>query len=362
MKSTIVPVDVIQAGAEYVLDSDYLDGFHTYCSTDDYYFYKKINIENGAVLTITYRKEFSYITVKFSAPKLIYGTNAKEISREDIPDLLDSVNKILAKEKINVDFASFRVSRLELSKNYVCRSEGEKMHYIDVLKRRAASRKKKSNYATSAVLYNKSCRLTVYDKYAEMLAHNAAKHIKTETNKILRVEYKMEKAVLKKYSKNLSVENVLCNLDLCEIYATENKKTGIFDRVLSSDRFFKVLGKQIEGKTDACKKRIVAFYKELNVIGEQAAKEKYSKYTFSTYTKIMKGAGYNIMYSYSNVRFVDFCNPDFFAHSISKEKVKEIVFRCHKEKKRKAVKYRLIQVGKKCPPCLSYLLFWFDTS
>ena len=195
MKNTIVPIDVVMAGTYYVLDDTALKGYHIKNTEDDCFFYKNIMLENGAVFTLSYRKEFSYLSAKFSVPKVMCGTNAKELHREDVPKLISTVNNILAGEQLAADFATFKISRIELSKNYECHNAREKINYIDVLKRRTAYRKKSSNYATSAVLYNKSCRLTVYDKKAEMIAHSDAKYIEANTDKFLRVEYKVGKAV-----------------------------------------------------------------------------------------------------------------------------------------------------------------------
>lgn len=344
------------------MDSNALKGFRLKITPHDYYYYKNIILENGTVLTLGYRKEFSYLEVKFSVPKLLYGTNAIEMQSNHISNVINIVNNILAAEHINADFASFRISRIELSRNYNCKNEREKMNYIDVLKRRDASRKESKNYMTSAVFYNKSCRLTIYDKKAEMLAHGDAKYINEVTAKILRVEYKVRKTTLKKYTKNLSVENVLCNLDLNAIFADENRKTGIFGKVLSYNRFFSVLNRLICGKSAACQKKIIAFYKDVNIIGEPAAKAKYSKYVFRTYSKIMKDEGYNIMYSYSHVQFIDFYKTLFPSITYAETSIKQIIKRCQKTVSDKPVKYRDIKVAEKHPLWLSYPLFLHDTS
>ena len=112
MKNTIVPLDVVMAGTYYVLDDTTLEGYHTKHTEDDYFFYKNIILENGAVFTLSYRKEFSYLSAKFSAPKMLYGTNAKELRREDIAVLISTVNGILAGEQITTDFSAFKISVL----------------------------------------------------------------------------------------------------------------------------------------------------------------------------------------------------------------------------------------------------------
>lgn len=361
----ILPVDVIHAGICYSLPDKALAGFEQDYTSDGMRYYKNILTESGAKLTISYRKEFGYLCVRISLPKMIYGTNVETFYGSDVDKAISKVNSILLGEQIYADFSDFKIFQMELSHNYVCHSKSEKLRYLNTFKSRRLSRKSNRAYPTSMVYKNKSSRLTIYDKAAEMRIHSN-KPITDETENILRVEYKLNKTALKHYSKDLSVSHVLHDTDLQMVYLNEHSKADIFQKTLSYPQFFNVLGNFIADKKEREKDKILNFYQYINENGESSAKEAYSPYLFKKYISIMKVNGYSPIYSYAPVKHIDFNTPFAYDCYLSKEAIKQIVANCKQEKNTKHVKYSFRLVAKSLPLALPYTFFFkvniFDTS
>lgn len=349
----ILPVDVIHAGICYPLPNKVLAEFEQDYTADGMRYYKNILTESGAKLTISYRQEFGYLCVRVSLPKLIYNTNAKIFYYSDVDIAISKINGILFEEQIYANFSDFKVFQMELSHNYMCHSKSEKLMYIDTFKNRKLTRKSNRAYPTSMVFKNKSSRLTIYDKAAEMRVHSN-QPITDEIENILRVEYKLSKTALKRYTKDLSVCHMLHDIDLQWVYMNEHDKADIFQRALSYPQFFVVLDSLIADKREREKNKILSFYEYINENGESSAKEAYSPYLFKKYISIMKANGYSPIYSYSPVKSINFNAP--FAHDcyLSKKEIKQIVANFQKEQHTKPIKHNLSSVAKSLPlvlPC-----------
>lgn len=361
----ILPVDVIHAGICYSVPDEALAEFKQDYTADGMRYYKNILTESGAKLTISYRKEFGYLCVRVSLPKLIYGTNAETFYSSDADKAISKVNRILLDEHIYADFSDFKIFQMELSHNYVCHSKSEKFRYLNTFKNRKLSRKSNRVYPTCMVYKNKSSRLTIYDKAAEMRVHSN-KPITNEIENILRVEYKLSKTALKRYTKDLTVYHVLHDADLQMVYLNEHNKADIFQKTLSYPQFFNVLGNLIADKKEREKDKILSFYQYINQNGESSAKEAYSPYLFKKYIAIMKANGYSPIYSYAPVKRIDFNIPFAGDCYLSKEEIKQIVANCKKEQNIKLVKYSFLSVAKSLPLALPCNFFFkvniFDTS
>lgn len=361
----ILPVDVVNAGICYSLPNKALAGFEQDYTVDGMRYYKNILTESGAKLTISYRKEFGYLCVRVSLPKLIYGTNSKTFYYTDVDKAISTINSILFDEQIYADFSDFKIFQMELSHNYVCHSKSEKLRYLNTFKNRKLSRKSNRAYPTCMVYKNKSSRLTIYDKAAEMRVHSN-KPITDEIENILRVEYKLSKTALKRYTKDLSVCHVLHNTDLQMVYLNEHNKADIFQKTLSYPQFFNVLDNLIADKKEREKDKILSFYQYINENGESSAKEAYSPYLFKKYISIMKVNGYSPIYSYSPVKSINFNTPFEDDCYLSKEEIKQIVANYKKEQNIKPVKYSFSSVAKLLSLDLPYTFFFnvniFDTS
>lgn len=361
----ILPVDVIHAGICYSLPDKALVGFEQDYTVDGMRYYKNILTESGSKLTISYRKEFGYLCVRVSLPKLIYGTNTETFYYSDADKAVSKVNSILLDEHIYADFSDFKIFQMELSHNYVCHSKSEKLRYLNTFKNRKLKRKSNRAYPTCMVYKNKSSRLTIYDKSAEMRVHSN-KLITDEAEKILRVEYKLNKTALKRYTKDLSVSHVLHDTDLQMVYLNEHNKADIFQKTLSYPQFFNVLGNLIADKKEREKDKILSFYQYINENGESSAKEAYSPYLFKKYISIMKVNGYSPIYCYSPIKSINFNAPFEYDCHLSKEEIKQIVANLEKEKNAKPIKYSFSLVAKLLPLALPCDFFSkvniFDTS
>lgn len=368
MNNKILPIDVLSAGLYYRLDDDMLKTFKIKITHKEMYYFKNVRVNENCKLTICYRKQFNYLTIKVSLPKILYATNTKTLYITDTNRILSIINKVLSDESIYEDFNNFKVSVIELSHNYICKNETDKQLYIDLFNMKNLTHRKNSTYKTSAVHKNKSVRTTIYDKKAELLANNYKKSITNRENRILRVEHKLKKSVLKKYSKDLSVKNIL-NMDLEKIFLNENSKLGFNLKVLGKKEFYATLKKSISDKKIATQNKIITFYQELNEFGESYVKQKYSSYIYNNYRNIMLSKNYSTIYSNKKLRNI--CFTDLYADlniKLTKQEIKEMIskYKIIKEKFKVKTKYNIKKVTDFQPLCLLWgfinLISWFDTS
>ena len=295
MKNETLCLDVVRAGIPFYLNDNRLSDF-TYKECKNPYFYKNITLENGAVVTAGYYCQFQYLFVKCSFPKVVYGDNRNLITKNDMSAVISAVNNALLTVGIYADFSLFSVSNIEVTYNYVCRTEAEKQAYIVAYNKHYVSRRNTCNYAESAVFKNRSTRTTIYDKAAEILYRNNDAVLSYADKRIVRVEHKIPKRVLDNYQKGCLVEDLI-NIDLRKVLKEENEKAGLAMITLNEKKFYKILEEKIKHKNTSTKLCIINFYKELNEHGEQYVKNKYSPYVFRSYRKIMLNAGYSTVHT-----------------------------------------------------------------
>lgn len=300
MKKEFLYLDVVRASTHYYLNDQYLYHFK-YKECKKPYYYKNIALENGAVITVGYYRQFYSLFVKCSIPKVVYGDNRNLITKSDVGIAIDIVNNVLLTMGIQVDFRLFSVSNIEITNNYICSTEEEKQIYIDAYKKQHVSRREVCDYFNSAVHKNQSRRTTMYDKSAEIISRDKDSVLSNVDKRILRVEHKLTKSVLNKYQKNCLVKDLI-RIDLKKVMKEENKKVGLDMMTVNEKEFYKILDEKIQYKNESTKQRIINFYKELNKYGEQYVKNKYSSYKFRNYRKIMLEDGFNTIHISSKTK------------------------------------------------------------
>lgn len=305
MFEKLLPLDVLKAGCSTSAKYINLKGFKP---RDDnkHQFYKLITLGNGTKITLNYNTEFQYFSVRASIPKVLYGCNTCTIHQADADHFIKVINAILLQENIDLNFEEFKISLLEASYNYICKSKKDKQDYIEFFSKQSVSRKNKEVYETSVVYKNKQDRLTIYDKSEEILAKNPLADISEDTEKILRVEYTLNKKALKKHYKNLTVGIFLREFDLEKIFLKENIKSGLSLKALNKKEFYIILRRQIKSKRKYTQNKILKFYKCLNQFGEEYIKDNYTRYQISTYKKLMIELGYSPFYLKNNTKPIDF--------------------------------------------------------
>ena len=325
MKREFLCIDVIRAGTNYCVDDISLSGYK-FILGDKPYYYKNLILENGTTITIGYYYKYQYLFVKCSLPKVVHGNNRKLMTIGDIDKVSSVINQVLLAGGITARFEDFVVSNVEVSFNYICSSPNDKAVYVDLFNKKSVGRRKNCEYGTSAVIKNKSCRTTVYDKEAEELYRNQNLTLTDKEKRYIRVEHKVPKRVLWKYKYHCTVKD-LFNMNLKEVLREENRKVGLDMKILNKKEFYKVLHEKIQHKDEAVKHRIITFYEELNEYGENYVKGKYSRYVFNSYRNIMLEDGINTVHTNSNIKnVIDFQKVDQNTFiQFTKQEIKRII-------------------------------------
>ena len=66
--------------------------------------YKLIKTETNAIVTLNYNIKFQYFSVRASVPKVLYGTNTREVSLIDMDKFITAINEILKTESLNFNY------------------------------------------------------------------------------------------------------------------------------------------------------------------------------------------------------------------------------------------------------------------
>jgi len=305
MSEKLLPVDVIKAGCFDYPHNINLRGFKPR-NDNKHQLYKLVTLKNGAIVTLNYNTDFQYFSVRASVPKVLYGCNTCNLYQKDADQYIHIVNDILSAEHIHLNFENFKISVLEVSFNYICKSVKDKQNYIEFFSKQAVNRKTKKVYKTSVVYKNKQSRLTIYDKAEEILAKSRTAAITKDADKILRVEYTLNRKALKKHHKDLTVGAFLREFDLEKILIKENIKSGLSEKALKKKDFYTILRRKIKSKRKNTQNRILKFYKLLNQYGEEYVQENYTRYQISAYKRIMLDLGYSPFYLNNSTAQIDF--------------------------------------------------------
>jgi hypothetical protein len=176
--------------------------------------YTNIDNETGEIHNtyIIYDKAISYIKyndrskklfISLSIPKLIYGNNIKEIDEKDIQEFFNTIhtrsNELF---NISINNEEWKISDLEVSKNFRLDSQKKVTEYINKLSNIKMPRKTTIKYNSESVYYkNKSQIIKFYDKLQEL---RKQKDISTDLLKqaenILRFEIQATGYLLREYS------------------------------------------------------------------------------------------------------------------------------------------------------------------
>ena len=323
MANKIIPIDVIRAGTRVYFSDINLNGYRRR-ECDTYQLYKLIKTETNAIVTLNYNMKFQYFSVRVSVPKLLYGTNTREVSLIDVDKFITAINEILKKENLNLDFSDFRISILELCHNYICSTEKDKIAYLDFFSKASVSRKKKDNYPSSTVFKNSQSRITIYNKSQELSDRKSNTTLTEDVQKILRTEFTLQTKALKQYHKNLTVDAFFKDFDLRSIFLAEQHKAGFGLKILHKKTFFKILNKKIQKRRKDTRNKIRNFYREFNLYGEDFVRGKYSQYQVREYKKIITDMGFSPIYINNTVKIIDFTSLDE-SKKIVKMNVKELL-------------------------------------
>lgn len=365
MSEKLLPVDVIKAGCFAYPHNINLRGFKPR-NDNKHQLYKLVTLKNGSIVTLNYNTEFQYFSVRSSVPKVLYGCNTCTLHQADADYFIKVINAILLQENIDLNFEEFKISLLEASYNYICKSKKDKQDYIEFFSKQSVSRKNKELYETSVVYKNKQDRLTIYDKSEEILAKNPLADISEDTEKMLRVEYTLNKKSIKKYYKNLTVGIFLREFDLEKIFLKENIRSGLNLKALNRKEFYTVLRRQIKNKRKHTQNKIIKFYKCLNKFGEEYTKDNYTKYQISSYKKLMTELGYSPFYLNNSTNRIDFMSLnkkiDIESVRIEMKKVCKLIFK--KKHKNKLFKFNVRDTLSQFSRCSFFqkIFKFFDTS
>lgn len=175
-----------------------------------------INIDNetGEIHNtyIIYDKKIPYIKyndrskrlfISLSIPKLLYGNNVQEIDEKDIMSFFNIIHiRLIELLNISIDHDSWKISEVEVSKNFILDSQQQVTDYINKLSTIKLPRKTTIKYNSESVYFkNKSQMMKFYNKYLELLKQKDIEHELLEKSKnILRFEVHAKGYLLREFS------------------------------------------------------------------------------------------------------------------------------------------------------------------
>lgn len=179
-----------------------------------------------------YIPEYFYLSMNFSIPKLLYGSNTEVFDLKDTKLLFTKLNTSANSVLNNIpSVEDWLINRLDLANNYLCHSKKAKMFYIDILKNINYSRCEASgNYETSVHMHNKSIVYNMYDKH---------KQDSSADERILRQEFQLKNSALNRLVKQYAIPNkrfgyIMSNLPLLnKIYRDRLSSLGLQNKFLT---------------------------------------------------------------------------------------------------------------------------------
>lgn len=232
-----------------------------------------------------------------SFPKLIFGTNIKEISDIDI-ELVEKEIFGLLRMAINDEIVAaipplyqWDCSRIDYSINMFF-PEKIKSQLCTVFNKVHDGHLIKIDYTTGGFNFNKSVKVGTYDKLEEMIAHNDQQWIDNETKKILRFEVGLKKRKIERMKKRKIHE--LLNWHTAQIILLGYLKRLKLDTVLMpKDKLFEKIKNSF---SKSMSYKLICFVELINEHGLEAAKKMFKKGTYHNYLKRLRDLGVSCFY------------------------------------------------------------------
>ena len=205
---------------------------------------------------IEYFEEHSTLKMRFSATKLIYGTNCKTFDFKDLNIMFSFLRNVI-KSIFNFplqDVTEWNITRLDLVTNIYFKNIKDKKIFIELLKKLTYSRCKKDLYSSSIHAHNKSNTFNLYDKNEE-IQNNSDDKSSYDFNipNTLRLEIQFKNSALYRISKKYCVPKTLgvfmsSPSFLNKIYKDTLRKIGLDKKFLTEKEMSKLLKKLYKNK------------------------------------------------------------------------------------------------------------------
>lgn len=264
-------------------------------------------------LYFSYLPRFSYLSVQFSAAKVINGSNILPFVFKDRYTLFQIVNAAISNVLPGIDidkFESWTVNRLDILVDYQMANESEKYNYINCISKLKYSRYTNTVYETGNQANSRSKNINVYSKQDEIeyKINNEKNYtemdveLKEISTYILRTELQLKKHALYYRFKNRRSVSDLLNYNIAKKLFNEFvKNTGL------NLLFYKkhdLLYKIKKSFNKRLSKNIIAFVIDYNEISREELLKKYKKSTINNYLNKLKKIGSNAIYITNKVSSV----------------------------------------------------------
>jgi len=278
--------------------------------------------KNGHLLFWYFPK--GILLIKFSVPKFYYGTNAKPYNLDNadlIIKLIDHKIKILFP---NTDISSFQnwiCTEIHPFVHYYMDNEKDKITYLECLKKMQYLRLKKHTFSTGIQARNGSYALNIYSKFDEIKSRAINKPssvsdadfaILSKVKNVLRFEYQVKKAYLRRnYKNNRTIKDVLTK-QFCENLLWDAiKKANLNNHFLYKNELIQKIENEF-GKIKAS--NLIEFVNDYNEMPKDFIDAKYPQKTQNNYIRILKEKTINPVYLPNKVSekidFSNFSEPD----------------------------------------------------
>ena len=137
-------------------------------TNSNYAYFKAFKYFQG--INFYYDKKFNFLSVTFSASKLLSNNNFTPLDTNKFLNLSSEVNAIvrcILKKTYHSDIRYWKVSRFDIASIYKCKDKNEKSLIITHIKNLNISRSNTLLYPTSIHSHNKSITYNFYDKTEE---------------------------------------------------------------------------------------------------------------------------------------------------------------------------------------------------
>lgn len=270
--------------------------------TKKWWLHEKYDFKRRMSRIFLYRKESGYrityypqahkVFVEFSVPKLLFKNNVAMYTDTDFPILRKKFNsdmKIILGDVVP-DFIHWQISRIDACYNFAVNDINDKQKYIDLARLSSCARYKKIQYDTSVFFHNKSCSFKIYDKAAEMAAHDDNPSVDAE--KVLRFEVTLRRRAIRSFFKlpcsDLTVKNLLHSAYLKLILEKFLGKLQLVGKLLSKKELHSFIK---QNSTVLMGKRLCEFIDLFSTYGHEKTKQQIAGRTFESRISAIKNLG-----------------------------------------------------------------------
>jgi Phage replication protein CRI len=152
---------------------------------------------------IKYNDRSKRLFISLSIPKLLYGNNIKEINGHDIKEFFNTIhNRLNELLYISIDHEEWKISEVEISKNFHLDSQQQVTDYINKLSNIKLPRKTTIKYNSESVYFkNKSQIIKFYDKLQELKKEKGTNpELLKQVENVLRFEVQAKGYLLREFS------------------------------------------------------------------------------------------------------------------------------------------------------------------